>query len=51
MDRDTANYNTHLFAQRVMPQIADLFEDEWEHHWWPNPMPRQERTLPQAVAV
>ena len=51
MGRDTANYNTRLFAERVMPQIADLFEDEWENNWWPNPLPSKERTFPQAVAV
>lgn len=49
MDRDTANHNTRLFAERVLPQIADLFEDEWEHRWWPNPMPQAQRTAPQAV--
>ena len=49
MDRDTANHNTRLFAERVLPQIADLFEDEWEHHWWPSPMPQAQRTAPQAV--
>ena len=51
MDKDTANYNTRLFAERVMPQIADLFEDEWEHQWWPTPMAREARTVPQAIAV
>ena len=49
MDRNTANHNTRLFAERVLPQIADLFEDEWEHHWWPSPMPQAQRTAPQAV--
>ena len=51
MDKDTANYNTRLFAERVMPQIADLFEDEWEHQWWPAPMAREARVVPQAIAV
>ena len=51
MDKDTANYNTRLFAERVMPQIADLFEDEWEHQWWPTPMAREARIVPQAIAV
>ena len=51
MDKDTANYNTRMFAERVMPQIADLFEDEWEHQWWPTPMAREARTVPQAIAV
>lgn len=51
MDKDVANYNTRLFAERVMPQIADLFEEEWEHQWWPTPMAREARIVPQAIAV
>ena len=35
MDKQLTRYNTRLFAERVMPQIADLFEDQWEDHWWP----------------
>jgi len=23
----------------VMPQIRDLFEDQWEDHWWPQSLP------------
>ncbi len=38
MSRDLTRYNTDLFATRVLPQIADLFEDEWEDRWWPTPM-------------
>ena len=50
MDKDTTKYNTRLFAERVMPQIADLFEDDWENRWWPTPMESVARTVPQAVA-
>jgi alkanesulfonate monooxygenase SsuD/methylene tetrahydromethanopterin reductase-like flavin-dependent oxidoreductase (luciferase family) len=35
MDKALTRYNTRLFAERVMPQIADLFKDQWEDHWWP----------------
>ena len=38
MNRDLALYNTELFAKRVMPQLAGLFEDEWENRWWPKPL-------------
>lgn len=51
MDKDTTKYNTRLFAERVMPQITDLFEDDWENRWWPTPMEPAARTVPQAVAV
>ena len=43
MSKETANYNTRMFAEKIMPQLADLFEDEWEHEWWPKPMARSER--------
>jgi alkanesulfonate monooxygenase SsuD/methylene tetrahydromethanopterin reductase-like flavin-dependent oxidoreductase (luciferase family) len=37
MKKDLANYNTRLFAERVMPQLKGLFS-EWEDRWWPQPM-------------
>ncbi|MEO5640212.1 MAG: LLM class flavin-dependent oxidoreductase [Sphingomicrobium sp.] len=54
MGKDLAKYNTKLFAEKVMPQLADLFEDEWEHEWWPKPMPREDRAelnMPTALAA
>lgn len=38
MSKDLTRYNTRLFAERVMPQIKDLFDDQWEDHWWIKPM-------------
>ncbi len=35
MDRGLTRHNTTLFAERVLPQIRDLFTDRWEDHWWP----------------
>ena len=35
MDRDLTRANTELFASAVLPQIRDLFTDQWEDHWWP----------------
>jgi alkanesulfonate monooxygenase SsuD/methylene tetrahydromethanopterin reductase-like flavin-dependent oxidoreductase (luciferase family) len=43
MSADLTRYNTKLFADRVLPQIKDLFDDQWEDHWWPRPMPTQQR--------
>jgi alkanesulfonate monooxygenase SsuD/methylene tetrahydromethanopterin reductase-like flavin-dependent oxidoreductase (luciferase family) len=37
MDKQTAKYNTKLFADQVAPKMRGLF-DEWEHRWWPSPM-------------
>jgi alkanesulfonate monooxygenase SsuD/methylene tetrahydromethanopterin reductase-like flavin-dependent oxidoreductase (luciferase family) len=38
MSTDLARYNTRLYAERVLPQIRDLFDDQWEDHWWPKPL-------------
>ena len=51
MSKDVANYNTKLFAEKVMPQLADLFEDEWEHKWWPKPLADAARSTPRAMAA
>jgi alkanesulfonate monooxygenase SsuD/methylene tetrahydromethanopterin reductase-like flavin-dependent oxidoreductase (luciferase family) len=42
MGKDLAKYNTQLFAEKVMPQLADGFS-EWEDRWWPQPMARDAR--------
>jgi hypothetical protein len=55
MGKDLAKYNTKLFAEKVMPQLTDLFA-EWEDRWWPQPMDRDARALltqfqPAAIAA
>ena len=42
MGKDLAKYNTKLFAEKVMPQLTDVFA-EWEDRWWPQPMRREAR--------
>jgi hypothetical protein len=42
MSKELTRYNTQLFAERVMPQMQDLFA-EWEDRWWPQPMPTAAR--------
>jgi alkanesulfonate monooxygenase SsuD/methylene tetrahydromethanopterin reductase-like flavin-dependent oxidoreductase (luciferase family) len=52
MSKELAKYNTRLFAEGVAPKVRGLFS-EWEHRWWPRPMPRsaQARVPPfEAVA-
>ncbi|HTO09171.1 MAG TPA: LLM class flavin-dependent oxidoreductase [Myxococcota bacterium] len=51
MKKDLAFYNTELFAKRVAPQLRGLFEDQWEDHWWPKPLAREDRSDPRAVVV
>jgi alkanesulfonate monooxygenase SsuD/methylene tetrahydromethanopterin reductase-like flavin-dependent oxidoreductase (luciferase family) len=42
MGKELAMYNTKLFAEKVMPQLSDIFS-EWEDRWWPQPMTRDAR--------
>ena len=42
MGKDLATYNTKLFAEKVMPQLTDVFA-EWEDRWWPQPMAHDAR--------
>jgi len=46
MSRDVAMYNTKLYAEQVMPQIKDIWDDQWENRWWPKPMAAAERQAP-----
>ncbi|NKB49099.1 MAG: LLM class flavin-dependent oxidoreductase [Alphaproteobacteria bacterium] len=50
MSKDLANYNTRLYAEQVMPQLADVWED-WEDHWWPQPMANAERATPDRAIM
>jgi len=49
MSKSLTMANTKLFAEEVMPQLTDLFDDDWEDRWWPAPMPRQQRAVPNPV--
>jgi alkanesulfonate monooxygenase SsuD/methylene tetrahydromethanopterin reductase-like flavin-dependent oxidoreductase (luciferase family) len=50
MGKGLAKYNTQLFAEKVMPQLGDLFS-QWEDRWWPRPMaPAERATLPSFGA-
>ena len=35
MPKDVADAHTREVGAKVLPQIRGLFEDEWEHRWWP----------------
>jgi alkanesulfonate monooxygenase SsuD/methylene tetrahydromethanopterin reductase-like flavin-dependent oxidoreductase (luciferase family) len=49
MKKDLVFHNTELFAKRVAPQLAGLFEDEWENHWWPKPLAAPQRAVPRSI--
>ena len=48
MTTELAQHNTRLYAEKVLPQIADLFDDEWQDRWWPQPL--AERATPRRAA-
>ncbi|MCZ6645923.1 MAG: LLM class flavin-dependent oxidoreductase [SAR324 cluster bacterium] len=50
MSSELTNYNTKLFAEKVMPQVTGLFDDQWEDLWWPQPMGKESRMPMKAVA-
>ena len=50
MDRQLTRYNSELFATRVLPQLRDLFDDQWEDRWWPQPMAPEARATPRSIA-
>jgi alkanesulfonate monooxygenase SsuD/methylene tetrahydromethanopterin reductase-like flavin-dependent oxidoreductase (luciferase family) len=50
MGRELTFANSELFAKRVMPQLADLFDDRFEDRWWPRPLPREARVAPRELA-
>lgn len=50
MDHELVQYNTRLYAEKVLPQVRDLFDDQWEDRWWPKAMPDSARYAPREVA-
>ncbi len=51
MPKDLVTENTRLFAQKVAPQLRHLFDDKWEDHWWPKPLPRPARATPAQTTL
>jgi alkanesulfonate monooxygenase SsuD/methylene tetrahydromethanopterin reductase-like flavin-dependent oxidoreductase (luciferase family) len=49
MNRQLTLHNTELFAQQVLPQLSDPFDDEWEDRWWPAPLPASDRVVPESA--
>jgi hypothetical protein len=50
MPRDKTMKNTRLFAEKVMPNLKDLWP-QWEDKWWINPLPESRRAVPGRAAV
>ncbi len=49
MSRELTMHNTELFAKRVLPQLAGLFDDRWENRWWPKPVAAADRARPREL--
>jgi alkanesulfonate monooxygenase SsuD/methylene tetrahydromethanopterin reductase-like flavin-dependent oxidoreductase (luciferase family) len=47
MPRETAMYNTRMFAEHVIPAMRDKFSG-FEDHWYPKMMPANQRAQPIA---
>ena len=47
MKKELAQYNTKLFAEKVMPRLKHV-HSQWEDHWWPQPMAKAERAAPAS---
>ncbi len=50
MSKQLTLANSELFARRVMPQLANLFDDRFEDRWWPRPLSRELRAAPRQIA-
>jgi alkanesulfonate monooxygenase SsuD/methylene tetrahydromethanopterin reductase-like flavin-dependent oxidoreductase (luciferase family) len=51
MGKQLTQYNTRLFAEKVMPQLQDLFKDEWEDRWWPKPLAAADAATPARTTL
>jgi alkanesulfonate monooxygenase SsuD/methylene tetrahydromethanopterin reductase-like flavin-dependent oxidoreductase (luciferase family) len=49
MGRELTLHNSELFAKRVAPRLAGLFDDRFEDHWWPRALTREERAAPRDL--
>jgi alkanesulfonate monooxygenase SsuD/methylene tetrahydromethanopterin reductase-like flavin-dependent oxidoreductase (luciferase family) len=43
LDRERTMFNVSLFAEKVLPNLRDIWEGEWEDRWWINPLPSAQR--------
>jgi hypothetical protein len=41
--------NIDLFTSQVMPSLHDMWEDEWENHWWPKRLLKKQARTAAAV--
>ncbi len=51
MSKEVVKNNLDLMGTKVLPELAGLFEDEFEDKWWPHPMSAAERQMPDSPRV
>ncbi len=49
MSKELTMKNTQLFAEKVLPAVKDIWDDEWEDKWWIQPLPRDQVAQPAAL--
>ena len=42
--------NIDLFGREVLPYIRDIWDDDWENHWWPEGLRGKRQNTPVATA-
>ena len=50
MSREMTMKNTRLFAEKVMPNLRDIWDDEWEDQWWIKPIAQENKAVPAAIS-
>jgi len=50
LGKDATMMNSRLFAEKVMPELKDLWDDEWEDRWWIQPLSTEQTAVPAAVS-
>jgi alkanesulfonate monooxygenase SsuD/methylene tetrahydromethanopterin reductase-like flavin-dependent oxidoreductase (luciferase family) len=43
LNRERTMFNTQLFAEKVLPNLRDIWEGEWEDKWWIKPLASSKR--------
>jgi alkanesulfonate monooxygenase SsuD/methylene tetrahydromethanopterin reductase-like flavin-dependent oxidoreductase (luciferase family) len=49
LSKEGTMMNTRLFAEKVMPELKDLWDDEWEDRWWIQPLAEEKTAQPAEV--
>ena len=50
LSKELTMKNTRLFAEKVMPNLRDIWDDEWEDKWWIKPIAQEKAAKPLAIS-